>query len=125
MFLTSRLFLCSLWLLACVNAQDIWTSVFSSENCATDTLVTEQAVPTSDSCVQYSAGSVTLSLNFQCVGTSEDSGWSASVYVSGDCSGAAIASFTGSDACDCEGQNLLFGQVSFKDSYKFVLPTSL
>lgn len=107
----SRLFLGFLWLLARVNAQDVWASVYSSENCATATLASEQSLPASDTCVQYSVGGYTLSLNFQCVGITEDSAWSASVYNSGDCSGTALMSLAGSDACDCQGQSFFFGQV--------------
>jgi hypothetical protein len=89
-----------------VDAQDIWASVYSSANCATSTLTAEQALSGSNTCLSYTASGMTVSVNFQCVGITEASGWSAQVFMSGDCSGTVLTSLTGSDACDCQGESV-------------------
>ena len=103
-----------------VCAQDIWASLYSSDNCASSTLETEQTLTSSNSCVQYGS----LSLRFQCTGSSEDSGWSADVYMSGDCSGFAVTSISGTDACDCEGRSFLGTEIGLTVSCTGAAPVT-
>ena len=110
--------------MSATRGQDVWASVYSTTTCVSSSLSNEQSLPGANTCVPYSANGMTVSLSFQCSGSTEDSAWTAKVFYSSDCSGSVVSTLAGSDACECQGRSVFGYEVGVSVSCTGAAPAT-